>query len=46
MGKVIMSGIVPLLTKPSTGILASDLAVGSTVKLMEGGTAVDYLVVN
>lgn len=46
MGKVIMSGIVPLLTKPSTGILASDLAVGSVVKLMEGGTAVDYLVVN
>lgn len=33
-------------TKPSTGVLASDLAVGSTVKLMEGGTAVDYLVVN
>lgn len=33
-------------TKPSTGILASDLAVGSTVKLMEGGTAVEYLVVN
>lgn len=46
MGKVIMSGIVPLLTKPSTGILASSLAVGSVVKLMEGGTAVDYLVVN
>lgn len=33
-------------TKPSTGVLASDLAVGSTVKLMEGGTAVEYLVVN
>lgn len=31
---------------PSTGILASTLPVGSTVKLMEGGTAVDYLVVN
>ena len=46
MGRVIMSGIVPLLTKPSTGILASSLAVGSVVKLMEGGTAVDYLVVN
>lgn len=41
-----MSGIVPLLAKPITGILASDLAVGSTVKLMEGGTAVEYLVVN
>ena len=31
---------------PVTGILASTLPVGSTVKLMEGGTAVDYLVVN
>ena len=31
---------------PSTGILASFLAVGTTVKLTEGGTAVDYLVVN
>lgn len=33
-------------TKPVAGILASDLAVGSTVKLMEGSTAVEYLVVN
>lgn len=32
--------------EPSTSILASSLAVGSTVKLMEGGTAVEYLVVN
>lgn len=31
---------------PLTGILASSLAVGTTVKLMEGGTAVEYLVVN
>ena len=31
---------------PSTGILASTLPVGSTVKLMEAGTAVEYLVVN
>lgn len=46
MGKVIMSGIVPQLVAPVTGILAADLAVGSTVKLMENGTAVDYLVVN
>ena len=46
MGKVIMSGIVPTLKAPVTGILASSLAVGSTVKLMEGGTAVKYLVVN
>lgn len=46
MGKVIMSGIVPLLKAPVTGILAQDIAVGSTVKLIEGGTAVEYLVVN
>ena len=46
MGKVIMSGIVPLLKAPVTGIQAGTLAVGSTVKLMEGGTAVEYLVVN
>lgn len=46
MGRVIMSGIVPLLKAPVTGILAQDIAVGSTVKLMEGGTAVEYLVVN
>ena len=31
---------------PAPGVLASSLAVGSTVKLMEGGTAVEYLVVN
>lgn len=31
---------------PLTGILASTLPVGSTVKLMENGTAVEYLVVN
>lgn len=46
MGKVIMSGIVPLLKAPVTGILAQDIAVGSVVKLMEGGTAMEYLVVN
>ena len=33
-------------TAPVTGILAQDIAVGSVVKLMEGGTAVEYLVVN
>ena len=33
-------------TKPLTGILASDLAVGSTVKLMVDGVATDFLVVN
>lgn len=46
MGRVIMSGIVPTLKAPVTGVLSSSLAVGSTVKLMEGGTAVEYLVVN
>ena len=46
MGRVIMSGIVPTLKAPSTVILASTLPVGSVVKLMEGGTAVEYLVVN
>ena len=46
MGRVMMSGIVPTLKAPVTGILASSLAVGTTVKLMEGGTAVEYLVVN
>lgn len=52
MGKVIMSGIVPKLVAPTppappvTDIPASDLAVGSTVKLLENGVAVEYLVVN
>lgn len=46
MGKVIMSGIVPQLTKPAGGLLASELAVGSTVKLMENGSPIEYLVVN
>lgn len=45
MGRVIVAG-AGRMTVPSAGILASDLAVGSTVKLMEGSTAVDYLVVN
>lgn len=46
MGKVIMSGIVPQLKAPITGILASGLAVGSTVKLTENGSPVEYLVIN
>lgn len=33
-------------TAPISGTLASDLAVGSTVKLMENGTAAEYLVVH
>ena len=46
MGRVIMSGIAPTLKAPVNEIMAGDLAVGSTVKLMEGGAAVEYLVVN
>lgn len=46
MGRVIMSGIVPTLKAPVARVLASSLPVGSVVKLMEGGTAVEYLVVN
>lgn len=44
MGKVIMSGIVPQLVAPSIGIKASDLAVGSTVKLNENGSPVEFYV--
>ena len=33
-------------TPPSTGILASDLAVGDIVKLMENGAPIEYIVVN
>lgn len=46
MGKVMMSGIVPPLVAPVTGILAGDIAVGSSVYLMENGVATEYLVVN
>lgn len=46
MGMVITSKRVPLLTAPTTGIQAGTLTVGSVVKLMEGGTAVEYIVVN
>lgn len=47
MGKVIMSGIVPLLTKPSVDIiLAKNIAVGSSVYLNEDGNYVEYIVVD
>ena len=46
MGKVMMSGVAPNMTVPVTGIKGSDIAVGSIVKLMEGGVATEYLVVN
>lgn len=46
MGKAIVAGGKVGMEVPSAGILASDLAVGSTVKLMENGVATEYLVVN
>ena len=46
MGRVTVAGGNPGMKAPVTEGLASSLAVGSTVKLMEGGTAVEYLVVN
>ena len=46
MGHCLMMRKGEVHTAPVTGVLASSLAVGSTVKLMEGGTSVDYLVVN
>lgn len=46
MGKVILSGIVPPLKAPISDTLASDIAVGSSVYLMENGKAVEYLVVH
>lgn len=46
MGHVLMSNKVPNLTAPVTGILAGDLAVGSSVYLAENGIAAEYLVVN
>ena len=46
MGKVTVVGGKPAMKAPSTGVLASELAVGSTVKLMENGVATEYLVVN
>ena len=44
MGKVIMSGIVPPLVAPITGILLSDIAEGSIVKLNENGSPVEFYV--
>lgn len=46
MGRVTVAGGNPGMKAPTTGIQAGTLAVGSVVKLMEGGTAVEYLVVN
>lgn len=46
MGFAIVAGGNPNMAAPVTGIAASTLAVGSTVKLMESEAAVEYLVVN
>lgn len=46
MGKVFMSGIVNYLSKPISGILASNLSIGSSIYLMENNVATEYLVVN
>ena len=46
MGFAIVAGGNPNMAVPVTGIAAGTLAVGSTVKLMESGAAVEYLVVN
>ena len=46
MGKVIMSGVAPHMKAPFSGIKASELAVGSSVYLMENGVATEYLIVN
>ena len=46
MGFAIVAGGNPNMAAPVTGIAAGTLAVGSAVKLMESGTAVEYIVVN
>ena len=46
MGKCLFMRKGETHTTPVTGILAGDLAVGSSVYLMENGVAVEYLVVN
>ena len=46
MGKCLFLRKGETHTKPISGILANTLAVGSTVKLMENGSPVEYLVVH
>ena len=46
MGRAIVAGGKPAMEGPSGSILVSELAVGSSVYLMENGTAMEYLVVN
>ncbi len=44
MGKVIMSGIVPELSKPVTTASLSTFAEGSIVKINESGSPVEFYV--
>lgn len=44
MGKVILSGIVPQLTKPSIGTPISEFAEGSLIKINENGSPVEFYV--
>lgn len=44
MGKVIMSGIVPELTKPVSGTALSTFAEGSIIKINESGSPVEFYV--
>lgn len=46
MGRVIMSGVVPLLRKPVKGTQVGTLAVSSSVYLMENNVRTEFLVVN
>lgn len=46
MGRVIMSGVVPLLSKPVKGIEISTLPIGSIVKTNVGGVSMDFILVN
>ena len=44
MGKVILSGIVPQLTKPSIGTPISEFAEGSLIKINENGSPAEFYV--
>lgn len=46
MGKCLFMRKGEIHTVPMTGILASDIVIGSSVYLMENGVATEYLVVN
>lgn len=44
MGRVIMSGVVPLLSKPIKGTALSKLDEGAIIKINEGGNPVEFYV--